>query len=355
VCATSATSGGMCIVVVNGSVGLTHRTSGERYATRRGKLMTALREDRIQPDVFDDDDILLPLAERAPHGALRLPDGRAMAWAEYGSPRGLPCVLVPDIGSSRLAPGWLLHDSALPAAIRLLAMDRPGIGVSDPIGFGGDEDPAEDLRRLVETLAVGRVAVIGIGQGADDAFAFAARYPALVTSVSAVSVRLPEGGAERRGFLRPFARRHTKSWSGPQSSWIDTAGKGADLAAEVTWSRMLDRLDVVSAQVLGDRWREADFRDAVAADAAQINPAWTAPARPGGPPQWTVDPGSIRVPVNLWHGKHETGTTLAAVLAFADPLPRWTVHPATGSSAVLGSWTGILGAAAQSFPGVAAA
>jgi pimeloyl-ACP methyl ester carboxylesterase len=317
--------------------------------------MTALREDRIQPDLYDDEDILLPLAERSPHGALRLPDGRAMAWAEYGSARGLPCVLVPDTGSSRLAPGWLLHDSALPAAIRLLAMDRPGIGVSDPIGFGGAEDPAEDLRRLVETLAVGRVAVIGIGQGADDAFALAARYPALVTSVSAISVRLAGAGAERRGLLHPFGRRHAKSWTGPLASWISTAGKGADLTDEATWSRMVDRLDVVSAQVLGDRWREADFREAIAADAAQINPAWTAPAKSSGPPLWVVDPRSIRVPVNLWHGKHETGTTLSAVQEFAEGLPGWTVRSTSGSSAVLGAWTGILGAAAQSFPGVAAA
>ncbi|HYN72479.1 MAG TPA: hypothetical protein VES60_08240, partial [Nakamurella sp.] len=90
--------------------------------------MTVVRESHAMSYLFDDEDILLPLAERAPHGALRLPDGRAMAWAEYGSARGLPCILIPDAGSSRLAPGWLLHDSALPVHIRLLAMDRPGIG-----------------------------------------------------------------------------------------------------------------------------------------------------------------------------------------------------------------------------------
>jgi pimeloyl-ACP methyl ester carboxylesterase len=317
--------------------------------------MTAVREARIQPEVFDDDDILLPLAEHAPHGALRLPDGRAMAWAEYGSARGLPCVLVADTGSSRLAPGWLLHDDALPAAIRLLAMDRPGIGMSDPIGFGGSEQPAEDLRRLVETLAVGRVAVIGIGQGADDALAFATRYPALVTSVSAVSVRLPADRTDKRSVLHPFARRHARSWAGPLSAWIAAAGKDADLTAELTWSRLLERLDVVSAQVLGDRWREADFRQAVAADAAQINPAWTAPARPGGPPQWVQDPAAVRVPVTVWHGKHETGTTLSQVTALAETAPGWTVRPTPGSSAILGSWTGILDGAARSFPGVAAA
>lgn len=317
--------------------------------------MTAVRESRFQPEVFDDDDILLPLAEHASYGALRLPDGRAMAWTEYGSARGLPCVLVPDTGSSRLAPGWLLHDSALPAAIRLLAIDRPGIGVSDPIGFGGTEQPAEDLRRMVETLAVGRVAVIGIGQGADDALAFAARYPALVTSVSAVSMRLPVDASVRRGMLHPFARRQAKNWAGPLSSWIEASGKGADLTLAATWSRMLERLDVVSAQVLGDRWQEADFREAVAADSAQINPAWTAPSRPSGPPQWVLDPAAVQVPVQVWHGKHETGTTLPAVQAFAGGRAGWTVRTTAGSSAILGAWTGILAGAAQSFPGVAAA
>jgi hypothetical protein len=118
---------------------------------------------------------------------------------------------------------------------------------------------------------------------------------------------------------------------------------------------MLERLDVMSAQVLGDRWQEADFREAVAADSAQINAAWTAPARPSGPAQWVLDPAAVRVPVQMWHGKHETGTTLAAVQEFADDRPGWTVRTAAGSSAILGAWTGILAGSAESFPGVAAA
>lgn len=309
----------------------------------------------IQLNLFDDEDALLPLAERSPHAALRLPDGRAMAWAEYGSARGLPCVLIPDTASSRLAPDWLLHDSALPAAIRMMALDRPGIGVSDPIGLGGAEQPAEDLRRMVQTLAVGRIAVIGIGQGADDAFAFAERYPALVTSVTAVSVRLPRSNGERRGMRSPFTRRQHRPWAGPLAAWVRTAGKGADLTEQATWARMLARLDPVAAEVLGNRWMEQDFRDAVAADAAQINPAWTAPSRPAGPPQWVADPSTVRVPVNLWHGQQETGTTLAAVQEFASGLRGWAVRTAPGSSAILGAWTAMLGVAAASFPGVVAA
>ena len=62
------------------------------------------------------------------YAALRLPDGRALAWAEYGSPRGLPCVLSRTSTPPASRPGWLLHDSALPgvhpAAHRRSARDR---------------------------------------------------------------------------------------------------------------------------------------------------------------------------------------------------------------------------------------
>jgi hypothetical protein len=94
---------------------------------------------------------------------------------------------------------------------------------------------------------------------------------------------------------------------------------------------------------------ESDFRDAVAADAALINPAWTAPARAGDIPVWALDPAAVAVPVEVWHGRHESGTTLAAVQEFADGLPGWTVRPVAGSSAVLGAWTQILGGAAKGF------
>ena len=44
--------------------------------------------------------------------------------------------------------------------------------------------------RMVQTLAVGRVAMIGIGRGVDDALAFADRFPGSVTAVVGVSARI---------------------------------------------------------------------------------------------------------------------------------------------------------------------
>src|ERR1700709_119777 len=193
---------------------------------------TVLPAAKSYLDMFDDEESVLPEVEHPAYGAIRVPDGRALAWAEYGSARGVPCILIPDLGSSRLAPTWLLHDSALPSAVRLLAVDRPGTGASDPIGLGGREEPAEDLRRLGDTLAVGRVAVIGIGQGADDVFAFAARYPRLVASVSAVSARLSEPLPSRRRLMHPFADRTPRTAAGVLGSWLAAIGAGADLTKE---------------------------------------------------------------------------------------------------------------------------
>ena len=318
--------------------------------------MTAVREHaNASRNVFDDDDILLPLAEHAP---LRRAATARRARARLGRVRQCRgacracCARTSTPPGSR--PGWLLHDSALPGAIRLLGR-RPARHRrvrSDRLRWV--REPAEDLRRMVETLAVGRVAIVGIGQGADDAFAFAARYPALVASVSA-RLGAAAARARRRGrrVLRSLrGRRDRRPGTGPLSSWIRTAGKDADLTQELTWARMLRRLDVISAQVLGDRWKESDFREAVAADAAQINGAWTEPARAGGPTAVGARPGVGPVPVRALARQARDRHDAAGACSRSPGSARCgrCTRPA-GSSAILGAGTAILDNAAHTFPG----
>lgn len=285
----------------------------------------------------DDEDPWLPLLTRSPHRALRLPDGRTWSWAEYGSPRGVPCVLLPDRGSSRLAPNWLLHDEQLPSTVRLLAVDRPGVGASDPIGLGGREQPAEDLRRMVETLAVGRVALVAVGAGADEAFAFASRYPMLVASVDVLSPRLP-GSAARR----PWRRSGGAARAGAVASWMGAAGRHPDLTRESTWARIA-RSSAASA-LLGDRWRDEAFRLAVAEDVAESGRDWATHAT--GPAGWVAEPPTLPLPVRLWCGEDEVGTTAEQLSAFVGTRPNWSVATVPGPSAVLGAWTTVLETAA---------
>ncbi len=305
--------------------------------------------------MFDEEETVLPEVEHPAYGAIRVPDGRALAWAEYGSARGVPCILIPDVGSSRLAPAWLLHDSALPSAVRLLAMDRPGTGASDPIGLGGREDPAEDLRRLVDTLAVGRVAVIGIGQGVDDVFAFAARYPRLVASVSAVSARLSEPAPGRRSFMHPFADRSPRIASGVLGSWLGAIGSGTDLTKESSWAKGVSRMSFDAEAALGDRWHEPDFRSAVATDAEQTQGAWGTVTRPAPSPEWINHLSSDGVRAHLWHGQREGATTVSDIRSAVGARPGWEVTGVAGPTAVMGIWPQILSTAASSFNTASAA
>lgn len=56
---------------------------------------------------------------------LRLPDGRALAWSEWGPRDGLPVVFCPGAATS----GSLGFGAAVLAGlkIRLMAIDRPGL------------------------------------------------------------------------------------------------------------------------------------------------------------------------------------------------------------------------------------
>ncbi len=304
--------------------------------------------------MFDEEDTLLAEVEHPAYGAIRVPDGRTVAWAEYGSARGVPCILVPDVGSSRLAPTWLFHDSALPSAVRLLALDRPGTGASDPIGLGGVEEPADDLRRLVDTLAVGRVAVVGIGQGVDDVFAFAARYPRLVASVTAVSARLAEPLPGRRTLLQRFSERRPRIAGGVLGAWLSALGPEADLSVEPTWSRAIDRMAPAARAALGARWREADFRLAVARDAEQTQQAWGTVGRPSASPSW-IDNTTDGMPVHVWHGENELTTGISDVRVAVAGRPGWELTGLAVPTAAMGSWARILATAAHSFTKVDAA
>ncbi len=290
--------------------------------------------------MFDDEPVVSDM-DHPEHGALRLPDGRALAWAEYGSPRGLPCLLIPDISSSRLAPGWLLHDSALPSAVRLLALDRPGTGASDPVGLGGVSDPAADLARMVTTLAVGRVCVIGIGRGADEAFAFARRSPQLVASVSGVSVRLDADPPTTR---RRFRRRHPRTGGAVAAQWHAAV---SDLRDETAWSLALPQLSPSARAALGERWQESDFRAAVAADLGVSSHHWNGVDDPGGAADWIGRPDAAAVPTRLWHGQQESTSLedIGRVLAGHE----WELSAVAGPTAALGYWPQILAAAINPF------
>jgi pimeloyl-ACP methyl ester carboxylesterase len=75
---------------------------------------------------------------------ITLPDGRKLAYAEFGQPDGHPVIYFHGGASSRLEP--LLFDELINKfALRFIALDRPGIGQSDPQPDRGFSDCPKDV------------------------------------------------------------------------------------------------------------------------------------------------------------------------------------------------------------------
>jgi pimeloyl-ACP methyl ester carboxylesterase len=127
----------------------------------------------------------------------RLPDGRWLAYAEYGDPRGLPILYFHGFPGSRLE-AQLADAAAARLGIRLIAPDRPGFGRSDFHPARRIPDWPGDVSVLADHLALGRFAVLGVSGGAPYALVCAAQLGARVTVAAGVGALAPLGMASAR-------------------------------------------------------------------------------------------------------------------------------------------------------------
>ncbi|MBD2163065.1 alpha/beta hydrolase [Calothrix membranacea FACHB-236] len=114
---------------------------------------------------------------------MQLLDGRVLAWSEWGPIDGLPVLFCTGAGMS----GWLgFGQKDLPElGLKLIAIDRPGLGLSDAHPEKTLSSWVEDTREFIQAQNLDHVLAVGFSQGAPFAFALAARE--LVKAIAIVS------------------------------------------------------------------------------------------------------------------------------------------------------------------------
>lgn len=138
-----------------------------------------------------------------PHSLLTLRDGRTLSYLEVGPVTGVPVFHFHGHGSSRLE-ALALEEAAERARVRLIALDRPGIGYSDPKSGDRLLDWPADVVQAAELLGFERFAVQGMSAGGPFALACAYALSDRVTACSLVSavptawIALLAGPAARR-------------------------------------------------------------------------------------------------------------------------------------------------------------
>jgi pimeloyl-ACP methyl ester carboxylesterase len=146
---------------------------------------------------------------RADH-IVTLNDGRSVAYAEWGDVGGRPVVLfLGTPGSRLLCPD---ADATERLGVRLITVDRPGYGCSDPDPDLSLLSWADDYAALHDLLSLPPCPVVGWSGGGPYAIACAVRAPGLVTSVGLAASRgpldeLPDGFSAKDRSLSALLRR----------------------------------------------------------------------------------------------------------------------------------------------------
>src|SRR6186713_587345 len=94
---------------------------------------------------------------------VELADGRNLGYAEYGPKDGRPVLFFHGFGTTRI----ICPPDAGPEelGLRLIAVDRPGIGLSTPLPGRRLLDWPRDVAELADRIGVGSLSVIGWSGG----------------------------------------------------------------------------------------------------------------------------------------------------------------------------------------------
>ncbi len=113
--------------------------------------------------------------------AIRLSDGRRLSYAEWGEPEGRCVFLFHGTPHSRL---WCPDETVTTSSnVRLVTVDRPGIGGSDVLPRRTFGAWPSDVVELADALRVEKFGVVGWSAGGPYAAVCAARIAARLTGV----------------------------------------------------------------------------------------------------------------------------------------------------------------------------
>lgn len=257
---------------------------------------------------------------------IQLPDGRNLGYAEFGDPQGAPTFFFHGIPGSRLQ-AQLVDPHAARAGIRIIGVDRPGIGLSTFQPGRTFLDWPADVSVLADRLELDRFAVVGISGGGAYVAACTHAMPDRVTVAGIISGMGPLEAPGSVGWMGEPIRgwrlliELTRRLPGLMSrviAWKMTRDYAADedpgaslIASMAPVDRhVLERPGISDAIV-------RDFSEAVRNGSRGVAWELVMYARP-----WGFKLEDIPIDVFLWHGEADVDVPIAFGRYVADHIPR---------------------------------
>ncbi len=272
---------------------------------------------------------------------LRLADGRLLSWTEWGDPRGSPVVFLhPCPGSRMFCPD---EQTTARHGVRLITVDRPGYGGSDPVANPTLAGFAMDLGRLADHLWLGQFPVVGWSGGGLYAAACGGRLGERVSALALVATPAPELSPVAGDRSRVGSDLRRLAGEDPQRALTNVAASQAALAAApdqagAAWASPSDaavRGQAGLEEALGVMWQEG-LRGGLHGLAGDV----VAGLRP-----WDFDLSHVPTPVTLFYGDDDPVVGLPEGRWWEQALPNARLTVLRGGHLLpVTAWPQILGA-----------
>lgn len=129
-------------------------------------------------------------------GAIVLPDGRKLGFAEFGAAHGKPVFWFHGTPGARRQIPPEARLAAQERGVRLIGIDRPGVGDSTPHLYPSFRTWARDVAGAADCLGLGRFGLIGLSGGGPYVLACAHALPERVVAGAVLGGVAPALGPE---------------------------------------------------------------------------------------------------------------------------------------------------------------
>ncbi len=252
---------------------------------------------------------------------IRLRDGRWLGYWDSGDPLGTPVLFFHGFGTTRVVcpPA----ETARQQGVRLIAMDRPGIGLSTPKPGRRLLDWPDDVREAADQLGLDHFSIVGWSGGGPYALACARRMADSVDSIIIVSGAAPLADTKRHDYLRRFDRNAVRAAG--RAPWVIRLalwhwGRAQRRDAERFFEQSVADMCAADQEALS----EPELRSQMIANSVELY-------RQGGRGMydealvlarpWGFDLSEIQVRVEIWHGAHDRTVPIGMSAHLAESIP----------------------------------
>ena len=271
-------------------------------------------------------------ARQIDYNVLQLSDGRNLAYSEYGNSNGEPVFHCHSIFGSRLELPLNADKIAKQKNVRLIVLDRPGYGASDPYPNANFSIWSKDLVQLADYLKIEKFSLTGYVMGGLYALACAHELPERIKRVASISNgMMPESLSDYKKFV-PFYRmniRLAKYMPKAYGLISSILIKGALSNTDSFVKQVSENLSKTDRDLMESKRFKTQF-------VSSLNEAFLQGGKTCSNEMvefthdWSFQLSNIKVPVDIWHGASDNNQPQILSERFAEHIKDTRLHIVEG-------------------------